>query len=81
MTASFHALCERLIFQNLTCNAQTPCCNQNVIPALLSMTSNAPDDYYQALVKNYQRILCRFVGPAECFVSGDTLQLRDYSRS
>ena len=30
MTASFRALYERLIFQNLTYNAETPCCNQNV---------------------------------------------------
>ena len=28
MTASFRALYERLIFQNLTYNAETPCCNQ-----------------------------------------------------
>lgn len=43
MTASFRALYERLIFQNLTYNAQKPCCNEQPIPVLLIMTSNAPD--------------------------------------
>ena len=28
MTASFRALYERLIFQNLTYNLETPCCNE-----------------------------------------------------
>ncbi len=80
MTASFRALYERLIFQNLTYNAETPCCNQNVLPVLLIMTSNAPDYGYQALLRNYQQTLDRFVGPTEVLVSGETLQLKDYSK-
>lgn len=80
MTASFRALYERLIFQNLTYNAETPCCNQNVLPVLLIMTSNAPDYGYQALLRNYQQTLNRFVGPTEVFVSGETLQLKDYAK-
>ncbi len=81
MTASFRALYERLIFQSLTYNLETPCVNQNVIPVLLIMTSNAPDTAYQALVDNYRQVLSRFVGPAEVFVSGNTLQLKDYSKT
>ena len=81
MTASFRALYERLIFQNLTYNMENPCCNEHLIPVLLIMTSNAPDDMYQGLLRNYQQTLSRFVGPAEIFVSGDTLQLKDYSRT
>ena len=81
MTASFRALYERLIFQNLTYSAETPCCNQNVLPVLLIMTSNAPDYGYQALLKNYQQTLSRFVGPTEAFASGETLQLKDYSKT
>lgn len=80
MTASFRALYERLIFQNLTYNAQMPCCNQNVLPVLLIMTCNAPDYGYQALLGNYQQTLNRFVGLTEVFVSGETLQLKDYSK-
>lgn len=80
MTASFRALYERLIFQNLTYNAEIPCCNQNVLPVLLIMTSNSPDHGYQALLRNYQQTLSRFVGATEVFVSGETLQLKDYSK-
>jgi len=81
MTASFRALYERLIFQNLTYNVETPCCNQHPIPVLLIMTSNAPDNMYMGLVRNYQQVLSRFVGPTDIFVSGDTRQLKDYSKT
>lgn len=81
MTASFRALYERLIFQNLTYNLETPCCNEHPLPVLLIMTSNAPDTGYQGLIGNYQQTLSRFVGPTEVLVSGDTLQLRDYSKT
>ena len=81
MTASFRALYERLIFQSLTYNLETPCCNQNVIPVLLIMTSNAPDTMYSGLVQNYQNTLSRFVGPTDTLVSGNTLQLKDYSKT
>ena len=78
LTSSFRALYERLVFQNLTYNMETPCCNRNPIPVLLIMTSNAPDTAYTALLQNYRQTLSRFVGPTEIFVSGDTLQLNDY---
>ena len=81
MTASFRALYERLIFQNLTYNKENPCCNAHPIPVLLIMTSNAPDTMYQQLLNNYQQVLSRFVGPTEVFVSGNTLQLKDYSKT
>ena len=81
MTASFRALYERLIFQNLTYNLETPCCTQRRIPVLLIMTSNAPDTGYSGLISNYQQVLNRFVGPTQTLVSGNTLQLRDYSKT
>jgi multimeric flavodoxin WrbA len=81
MTASFRALYERLIFQNLTYNTETPCCNRKTVPVLLIMTSNAADTAYLNLVKNYQQTLNRFVGPTEILISGDTLQLKDYSKT
>ncbi len=80
MTASFRALYERLVFQNLTYNRETPCCNQRPIPVLLIMTSNAPDTAYLNQLQNYQRTLSGFVGPTEFLVSGDTLQLKNYSK-
>ena len=81
LTASFRALYERLIFQNLTYSRETPCCNPRPIPVLFIMTSNAPDTMYQTLVQNYRQTLSRFVGPTEVLVSGDTLQLRDYGKT
>ena len=81
MTASFRALYERLIFQNLTYNMETPCCNPRPVPVLLIMTSNAPDTGYLSLLRGYQQTLNRFVGPTQVLVSGNTLQLRDYSRT
>lgn len=81
MTASFRALYERLIFQNLTYNVESPCCNPRSIPVLLIMTSNAPDTGYLGLLRNYQQTLSRFVGPTELLVSGNTLQLKDYSKT
>ena len=80
MTASFRALYERLVFQSLTYNMET-CCNQKQVPVLLIMTSNAPDTMYANLLQGYQRTLSGFVGPTELLVSGDTLQLKDYSKT
>ena len=81
LTASFRALYERLIFQNLTYNKGTPCCNEHPIPVLLIMTSNAPDTYFTDMMENYRQTFCRFVGPTEIFISGDTLQLKDYTKT
>ncbi|MBR1918958.1 MAG: flavodoxin family protein [Spirochaetales bacterium] len=81
LTASFRALYERLIFQNLTYSMDPMCCNENMIPVLLIMTSNAPDYGYQALLQNYQQTMSRFVGPTRVLVSGDTQQLKDYSKT
>ena len=81
LTASFRALYERLIFQNLTYQVEAPCCNEHPIPVLLLMTSNAPDTAYLALMKNYQQVFSTFVGPTEFFVSGETLQLKDYGKT
>ena len=36
---------------------------------------------YGRLVENYQQVMSRFVGPTEVFVSGDTLQLKDYGKT
>ena len=81
LTASFRALYERLIFQSLTYNRENPCCRQTEVPVLLLMTSNAQDTAYTPLLENYQQTLTRFVGPTQTFVSGDTLQLSDYSKT
>ncbi|MBO6014856.1 MAG: flavodoxin family protein [Oscillospiraceae bacterium] len=79
LTASFRAFYERLVFQNLTYNRETPCCNGRLIPVLLILTSNAPDTMYAEKMQEYQQILTRFVGPAKIFICGETLQLKDYA--
>jgi len=81
LTASFRALYERLIFQNLTYNISIPCCNERFIPVLLIMTSNAPDTAYSVLLQNYKNTFSRFIGPTKVLVSGETLQLKDYSKT
>lgn len=81
MTASFRALYERLVFQYLTYNAETPCCNTRPIPVLLIMTSNSPDTAYLDLMNTYQQRFSGFIGPTEYLVSGETLQLEDYSKT
>ncbi len=81
LTASFRALYERLIFQNLTYNREKPCCNNHLIPVLLVMTSNAPDSMYKDLIGSYQQTLNSFVGPTEVLISGDALQLKDYGKT
>lgn len=78
LTASFRALYERLIFQNLTYTVENPCCNEHPIPVLLIMTSNASDTAYANLLNGYRQALSTFVGPTEVLVSGETLQLKDY---
>ena len=77
-SASFRALYERLIFQYLTYNLETPCCNERPIPVLLIMTCNAPDTLYRKLIKDYKKTLDRFVGPCETMLVGNTLQIEDY---
>ena len=45
------------------------------------MTSNAQEGYYCELLEKYRQTLSGFVGPTEVFVCGDTLQLKDYSKT
>ncbi len=81
LSASFRALYERLIFQNLTYNVEKPCCNERFIPVLLIMTSNAPDIAYAGLLRGYRKTLDGFVGPTKGWVSGNTLQIKDYGKT
>lgn len=80
-TSSFRALYERLIFQNMTYNAEKPSCNGRPVPVLLIMTSNAPDTAYTELVGRYKNKFSRFIGPCEALISGNTLQLDDYGKT
>ena len=81
LTASFRALYERLIFQNLKYNVENYCCNNRSIPVLLVATSNAKGNYYEDMINNYKNTFERFIGPTTTFIYGDTLQLKDYSKT
>ena len=85
LTAGFRALYERLVFQSLTYNKETPCCNEHMIPVLLIMTSNCPEEVYDrtgytTLLDSYKATLSKFVGPTEVLACGNTLQVNDYSQ-
>lgn len=84
LTASFRALYERLVFQVLTYNKETPCCNSHMIPVLLITTSNCAEEMYDkvgydTMIQNYKATLQGFVGPTEVLICGNTLQVNDYS--
>ena len=80
LAAEFKLFYERLVFPYLTYNKENPCCNDRRIPVILFMTSNAPDTLYSDLVDNYRNVLTNFIGPTQTFVSGETLQVKDYSK-
>lgn len=85
MTASFRALYERLVFQSLTYNLEEPNCNKHMIPVVLIMTTNCPEEAYaqvgyDVMLEKYQGTLSRFVGPTEVLACGNTLQVKDYSQ-
>lgn len=80
LCAEFKLFYERLVFPYLTYNAEEPCCNTRMIPVLLIMTSNAPDTMYANMLNEYKGVLSKFVGPTEVFVSGETQQVKDYSK-
>ena len=80
LCAQFKLFYERLVFPYLTYNKGKPCCNQRRIPVLLIMTSNAPDTLYSGMLENYRNTLTNFIGPTTVFVSGETMQVKDYSK-
>ncbi len=85
VSAGFHALYERLIFQSLTYKVDPRSYNDRKIPVLFIMTSNAAREYYAPLgyrkmLRGYQKALEAFVGNTKLFIAGNTLQVKDYSR-
>ena len=66
--------------KNVVVNVENYCCNAKQIPVLFIMTSNATDTNYVQLVENYKNTFERFIGPTKTLISGNTLQLKDYSK-
>ncbi len=80
LCAEFKLFYERLVFPYLTYRKEGMSCNDRQIPVLLIMTSNAPEDMYLDVLANYKRTLENFIGPTEVLVSGETMQVKDYSK-
>ena len=85
VSAAFRSLYERLIFQSLTYKLEPRSYNERFIPVLLIMTSNCSEEFYSQIgydkmLENYQKTLSGMVGPTKVMVSGDTLQVNDYSK-
>ncbi len=80
LSAEFKTFYERLVFPELTYNVENICCNQHRIPVLLVMTSNADENMYRDMLENYRNTLETFIGPTKVLVSGETLQVKDYSK-
>ena len=85
VSAAFRALYERLIFQALTYKVEPRSYNEHLIPVLFIMTSNCSEEYYSQIgydkmLENYKNTLSGMVGPTKVMVSGDTLQVNDYSK-
>lgn len=85
VSAAFRSLYERLIFQSLTYKVEPRSYNKRMIPVLFIMTSNCSEEFYSQIgydkmLENYQNTLNRMVGPTKVMISGDTLQVNDYSK-
>ncbi|MBR6203662.1 MAG: flavodoxin family protein [Candidatus Methanomethylophilaceae archaeon] len=80
LCAEFKLLYERLLFPYLTYDPSSMNCNDRRVPVLLIMTSNARDDMYSGMLETYRRNLETFMGPTKVLVSGETLQVEDYSK-
>lgn len=85
VSAAFRALYERLIFQVLTYKVEPRSYGTRRIPVLFLMTSNCAEEYYHqtgydSMLEKYQQTLSGMVGPTRVMISGDTLQVSDYSR-
>jgi len=80
LCAEFKLFLERLIFPYLTYDKENMSCNDRRVPVLLIMTSNAPEGSYDDILAKHKGALDTFIGPTEVFVSGETLQVSDYSK-
>lgn len=85
VSAGFRALYERLIFPFITYKKEVGSYNERRIPVLMIMTSNAAEELYETLgynqmLKKYQTMLERMMGPTEIMVCSNTLQVKDYEK-
>lgn len=63
ISAGLRALYERLIFQYITYKTEPRSYSDRRIPVVFILTSNAPEGYYDDLLKKYNGSLEAFIGP------------------
>lgn len=85
ISSEFKAIYERLIFQSLTYQTEHRHYDFRRIPVLFIMTSNASEEFYNTLgyeemMERYRKGLDASVGNTRLMISGNTLQVKDYSR-
>ena len=85
ISAGMHALYERLVFQNTTYQKERTTYRTKRIPVLLVVTSGIAEEKYgdvgyDKMLETYRGILDRSVGPTKVVISGDAMQVSDYSR-
>ena len=78
ITAGLRALYERLVFQYISYKVEPANYSTRRIPVVFILTSNAPAEYYEELLKRYKGSLEAFVGPTRTLISGNTLQVSNY---
>lgn len=80
ISAGLRALYERLIFQYISYKVEPHSYSDRRIPVVFILTSNAPEGYYNDLLKKYKGSLEAFVGPVQTLVSANTLQVNNYEK-
>lgn len=85
VSAGFHALYERLIFQYVTYKKEPASYSDRRIPVLFIMTSNVSEEFYTPegygkIVAGHQNSLDNYIGPTKSMIYGNTLQVDDYER-
>jgi len=85
VSAGFRSLYERLVFQALSYKTEPSSYSEHLIPVLFIMTSNCSEDFYEQIgydkmLEKYKNTLGGMVGPTKVMISGDTLQVNDYSK-
>ncbi len=80
ISAGLRALYERLIFQYITYKTEPRSYSDRRIPVVFILTSNAPEGYYDDLLKKYKGSMEAFIGPMQTLVSANTLQVNNYEK-
>lgn len=80
ITAMMRAFFERLLFQHLNYDDYSKPFDTGKLKTAFIYTMNAPEVYYDELVKKYETMLGSYFEYAGTLLSSETLQTNDYSK-